>query len=169
VSFQPLAYVPSGGRIFIDSSILIYHAIGASQECRALMRRSETGDVAASTSTIVIAEVTHRLMMIEAVKLGLVRGKDVVKKLRAKPELVKRLSAYQEQVEQIPLMGVAVLPLDLATLLRSAELRERYGLLVNDSLVAGAALSAEIDSIASADADFGRVDSLRLFRPTDLG
>ena len=35
------------------------------------------------TSVVVLAEVSHRLMMIEAVAGGLVSGKDVVKKLRA--------------------------------------------------------------------------------------
>jgi predicted nucleic acid-binding protein len=107
-------------------------------------------------------------MTIEAVASGLVSGKDVVKKLRARPDLVSRLTVYQEQVERIPLMGIDVIPLDLATILRSADVRSRYGLLVNDSLVIAAARGAELETLASADADFGRVEDLRLYRPGDL-
>jgi predicted nucleic acid-binding protein len=149
--------------------IFIYHATGASPQCRALLERCEAGDVAGLTSVIVLAEVAHRLLIIEAVTTGLVTGKDVVKKLRARPDLVRLLHVYQEQVERIPLMGIDVAPLDAGTLLRSADMRRQYGLLVNDSIVAAAARGAGVDLLASADADFARVKGLRWYRPTDLG
>jgi predicted nucleic acid-binding protein len=161
--------IPADSRVFIDSSIFIYHATSASPQCRALLRRVESGEVGGVTSTHVLAEVAHRLMMIEAVTTGIVTGKDVVKKLRSRPELVSRLSVYEHQTEQIPLMGVEVVPLDVATVLRSAALRRRHGLLVNDSLVVASALGNELVLLASADGDFARVDTIRLYRPTDLG
>jgi predicted nucleic acid-binding protein len=164
-----LERVAAATRIFLDSTIFIYHATGASPECRCLLERCEGGDVAGVTSVVVLAEVAHRLMMIEAVAGGLVSGKDVVKKLRAKPAVVGGLHVYQEQVERIPLMGVDVLPLDIGTLLGSAHFRRQYGLLVNDSLVVAAACGAGIAHLASADPDFGRVKELTLYQPSDLG
>jgi predicted nucleic acid-binding protein len=164
-----LERVAAATRIFLDSTIFIYHATGASPECRRLLERCEGGDVAGVTSVVVLAEVAHRLMMIEAVAGGLVSGKDVVKKLRAKPAVVGGLHVYQEQVERIPLMGVDVLPLDIGTLLGSAHFRRQYGLLVNDSLVVAAACGAGIAHLASADPDFGRVKELTLYQPSDLG
>ncbi|OFW29999.1 MAG: hypothetical protein A3H97_22145 [Acidobacteria bacterium RIFCSPLOWO2_02_FULL_65_29] len=104
--------IPSGARVFLDSTIFIYHATGASPQCRALLERSEAGDVAGITSAVVLAEVAHRLMIIEAVSAGLLSGKDIVKKLRAKPEIVRTLHVYQEQVARIPLMGVDVISID---------------------------------------------------------
>jgi len=164
-----LERVATATRIFLDSTIFIYHATGASPECRRLLERCEAGDVAGVTSVVVLAEVAHRLMMIEAVARGLVSGKDVVKKLRAKPAVVGGLHVYQEQVERIPLMGVDVLPLDIGTLLGSAHFRRQYGLLVNDSLVVAAARGAGVAHLASADPDFGRVKELTLYQPSDLG
>ena len=161
--------VPSTTRIFLDSTIFIYHATGVSPHCRALLERCESGDVAGVTSVVVLAEVAHRLMLIEAVAARLVPGKDVVKKLRAKPDIVRQLHVYQEQVERIPLMGVDVAPLDVGTLLGSADIRREYGLLVNDSLVVAAARAAGIDHLASADTDFGRVKGLKVYTPGDLG
>jgi predicted nucleic acid-binding protein len=161
--------VPSASRIFLDSTIFVYHATGASVQCRSLLERCERGDVAGVTSVVVLAEVAHRLMTIEAVSAGLVSGKDIVKKLHARPDLVSRLHLYQEQVERIPLMGVDVLPLQVSALLRSAEIRHQYGLLVNDSLVVASASEAGVGHLASADADFRRVKELKLYRPTDLG
>jgi predicted nucleic acid-binding protein len=160
--------IPSLSRVFLDSTIFIYHATGTSPQCRVLLERCENGDIAGVTSVVVVAEVTHRLMLIEAVGSGRVRGKNVVKKLRANRDLVRGLHVYQEHVERIPLMGIDIMPLEVRTLLRSAEIRRQYGLLVNDSLVVAAARDAGTDLLASADADLGRVDDLRLFRPGDL-
>ena len=154
--------------IFIDAPIFIYHFTGASTECRRLLARCERGDIRGITSVVVLAEVAHRMMTIEAVAKGLVSPGNVVKKLREKPEIVSSLRDYQDQVEKIPLMFVEVVPLDLGLLLRSAQLRTRFGLLANDSLVAASALEWNVASMASADADLARVPGLTLFRPSDL-
>lgn len=161
--------IPSGERVFLDSSIFIYHFTGASLDCRALLERCEAGDVKGATSVVVLAEVAHRLMLLEALSGGLVAPPNAVKKLRARPELVRGLRLYQDQVEQIPLMGVEVFPAQLATLARSADVRRRHGLLVNDSLVVAAAEAAQIGALASADTDFRRVKELKLYQPADLG
>lgn len=161
--------VPAASRIFLDSTIFIYHATGTSAQCRDLLERCEAGDLRGVTSVVVLAEVAHRLMIVEAVAAGLVSGKDVVKKLRARPDLARQLHVYQEQIERIPLMGVDIVPLELGVLLRSADVRRQYGLLVNDSLVVAAARELGIERLASADADFRRVKELELYRPGDLG
>lgn len=161
--------VPAASRIFLDSTIFIYHATGTSAQCRNLLERCEAGDLRGVTSVVVLAEVAHRLMIIEAVAAGLVSGKDVMKKIRARPDLARKLHVYQEQIERIPLMGVDIVPLEIGVLIRSADVRRQYGLLVNDSLVVAAARERGIESLASADADFRRVKEMRLYRPGDLG
>jgi predicted nucleic acid-binding protein len=115
-----------------------------------------------------VAEVTHRLMTVEAVAEGLVTPGNVVAKLRRRPDVVKRLRRYREQVEKIPLMGVRVAALDLRTLLMAGTLRPETGLLTNDSLAAATALEQEIDRIASADPDFEAVEGVTLHVPGDL-
>ncbi len=131
-----LDQIAPGSRVFIDSTIFIYHFTGASADCRRFLERCERGDLKGITSTVVLAEVAHRLMMIEAVAGGLLSSGNVARKLRAKPGLVTSLETYTEQVERIPLMGVAILPLDMKCLLHSHDVRKKQGLLVNDSLVA---------------------------------
>jgi len=161
--------VPASSRIFLDSTIFIYHATGTSPQCRDLLERCEAGDVSGVTSVVVLAEVAHRLMIIEAVASGVVSGRDVVKKLRARPDLARRLHVYQEHIDRIPLMGVDIVPLELRVLIRSADVRRQYGLLVNDSLVVAAARELGIAHLASAHADFRRVEEMTLYRPGDLG
>jgi predicted nucleic acid-binding protein len=160
--------ISSGTRVFVDAPIFIYHFTGVSEECRRFLERCEAADVDALTSSVVVAEVAHRLMMIEAVAEGLVTPGNVAKKLREKPEIVRRLQKYQTQVERIPLMAVEVVPVDAGTVLRSEAVRSEHGLLVNDSLVVTSALDNGAAVLASADRDFERVERPSLYRPADL-
>ena len=158
-----------GLRIFTDATVFVYHFTGASHACRRFLERCEGGDLKAFTSAAALAEVSHRLMMIEAVSRGLVSPGNVLKKLRKKPGVVKKLGTYHENVQRIPLMGVEVLPLDLRILAKAFELRTAAGLLVNDSIMAATALSAGLEVIATADHDFRRVRELSMAEPADLG
>ncbi len=163
-----LDQLQDGQRVFIDASIFIYHFTGTSRACQSLLEDCERGRVAGFTSVTALAEVAHRLMTVEAVAKGLVSPGNVVRKLREKPAIVRELHTYQDQVELIPLMGIVVLDLDLEILSIAAGLRYRYGLLVNDSLLAASAVCQGITAMASGDADFERVEQLQRFRPADL-
>ena len=121
-----------------------------------------------ATSALVVAEVAHRLMCLEAVAQGLVSPGQVARKLRERPEVAQKLQVHDEATARIPLMGVLVLPLDLRVLLAAGALRRRVGLQASASLVAAGAREAGIDVVASAEADLERVDGLRLYRPADL-
>lgn len=163
-----LEAIAPGTRVFVDAPIFIYHFTAVSEECRDFLARCEAGDLDALTSSVVLAEVAHRLMTIEAVAEGHLAAGGVVKKLRDRPAVVRGLRRYQQQVERVPLMSVEVVAVDSGTVLRSAEVRSRYGLLVNDSLVATSALDHRASALASSDADFDRVDELARFTPGDL-
>jgi len=165
---KPLPEIPAGTSVFLDATIFLYHFTGVSPSCRSLLSRCETGGLHALTSAVAVAEVTHRLMTIEAVARGLVAPGNVVKKLRERPEIIRQLSLYQEQVEKIPWMGVEVVPLDRRVLATAAPLRTRYGLLTNDSLLLATALERGVVAFASADRDFAGIDSVQLFCPMDL-
>lgn len=134
-----------------------------------MLERIERGDVEGAVSTAVLAEVTHRLMLAEALSRGFVEPGNLVAKLRARPGVVRRLELYQEQVDRIPLLGVDVAALDLATFHRSRQGRVEHGLLTNDSLVLAAARELEAGAIATADRDFRRVASPVVYFPADLG
>jgi predicted nucleic acid-binding protein len=168
MTFSTLDQLAAGSRVFIDASIFIYHFTGSSLKCRRFLEGCESGRFAGFTSVTAVAEVAHRLMMIEAVTKGLVSPGNVVRKLREKPSLVRELHVYQDQVELIPLMGIVVHGLDMEIMTSAAEIRRRHGLLVNDSLLSATAIGTGIVDFASADLDFERVEELRLFRPDDL-
>ncbi len=164
-----LERLKSGTRVFIDSSVLLYHFFQASDQVRRFLRRCEDHECAGFTSVAVFLEVTHRLMAMEAVRSGLLPPGRVVRRLQERPDLVRQLSRYSAQVAEIPTWGIDVLPIDLGVCLRAAGIRQQYGLLTNDALVVATMRDAGLTTIATADTDFGRVDGLQVLRPTDLG
>jgi len=160
--------IVSGTRVFVDAPVFIYHFTGVSAESKRFLERCESADLDGLTSSVVLAEVAHRLMMLEAVADGRVTPGNVAKKLREKPDVVRQLHRYQDQIAKISLMSVDVVAVDAGTVLRSAEIRSKHGLLVNDSLVVTSALDHGAAALASADRDFARVPGLPLHRPSDL-
>jgi hypothetical protein len=64
-----LDQVPAGAHVFVDANILIYHfqphpVFGPM--CHRLLERIERQDIEGSTSTNLLGELAHRLMVIEA-------------------------------------------------------------------------------------------------------
>ncbi|MFQ5738372.1 MAG: type II toxin-antitoxin system VapC family toxin [Acidobacteriota bacterium] len=163
-----LDQIESGTPVFIDSTIFIYHFTAVSKDCRNFLERCEDGEIKGVTSTAVLAEIAHRLMMIEAVTRELASPGGVAKKLRRRPEIVRQLHLYQEQVEKIPLMAIDIMPLDLSLILQAKHSRIQYGLLTNDSLVVTSAQNRGVGALASADRDFDRLENIQLYRPADL-
>lgn len=163
-----LEHLKSNTRVLVDASIFVYHFTGASEDCRDFLLRCEQGDLKGVTSVITMAETAHRLMMLEALAKGRIKRPNVVRKLKSKPQMVRSLSMYEEQVEKIPLMGIEVIPLDQRLFLRSSDHRKKWGLLTNDSILAATAESAGITYMASADRDFEPIKDFQLYRPKDI-
>jgi len=67
---KPLSEIPAGSRVFLDATIFLHHFTGVSPSCRSLLARCEAGQLRALTSTLALAEVTHRLMTIDSLLLA---------------------------------------------------------------------------------------------------
>ncbi|MBE3598726.1 MAG: PIN domain-containing protein [Limnochordaceae bacterium] len=163
-----LTELPAGASVYIDANIFVYHFTGMSQQVRTFLSRCERHEVAANAGTLVLLEVLHRLMVIEARHKGLVSGANPVRQLEQHPDRVRALSEYQFHTQAIPAMGVHILDLPGDWLTRSLELRQRYGLLTTDSVIALEMLDHGIPFIASADPAFDRVPGVTRLAPTDL-
>jgi predicted nucleic acid-binding protein len=164
-----LEQLEPGTRVFVDSSILLYHSFRKSDQCRRFLGRCERHDCFAITSVVVLLEVTHRLMAAEAVAAGLVPRRQAVRSLQERPDVVRQLRVYGVQATEIATFGIEILPADLGVCLRASEFRERFGLLTNDSVIAATMRDVGVTAIATADRDFERVEGIQVFRPSDLG
>jgi len=107
-------------------------------------------------------------MVAEAVQRGLVTAKMAVKKLKERPELVKRLRKYHEDVGKIEQMNLEVLSFTLEILTRSKEIRKNEGLLTNDSFIVVFMRDHGLTKLATTNGDFDRVHGLDVYKPVDL-
>jgi len=163
--YMKLKEIPQGAEIFIDANIFIYHFTGNSAECSEVLALCEDGELTGVTSAIVTAEVMHRMMLAEASLKKLAKAPQIVKKLKEKPEIVCRLADYFVAVQAIFEMGIKVYPLKPELILNSQAIRSRYGLMVNDSLIAATMREIGVEAIATNDDGFSKVEWIKVYKP----
>lgn len=161
-----LENVPSGSKIFIDSNIFIYHFLNLSDSCTAFLVKAEKREISACTSTVVLAEVLHRLTIAEAAEEFGIRPWQVVKFLKKNPEALKSLEKSEDAVAEIPRFNIGILPLGRDGIFESRALREAYCLLTNDSLNLCIMKCNGIQDIATNDSDFEKVDWITVWKPS---
>jgi len=157
-----------GAAVFLDANVFIYHFVKSSPQCSSFLGRCESRKLRGATSVLILAEVSHRLMMIEAVEKGLVSSGRVARKVSARTGLVRQLSDYEVAVQAILAMGIEVAPVTELTLLQGLRLQRRYGLLTNDSLIVATMLQNGFRLLATADRRFTSVSEIETVMPSDL-
>src|SRR5712692_2112272 len=164
---RDLAALPSGTRVFIDANIFIYHFTHTplTAACTAFLQRVEAGDLQGITSVVILAEVAHRLMILEAIRTLGFSPRTAVKKLKEQPALVPQLSHYKVATEWIPSFNVDVEPVTFAHLRTAQSLSGLHGLLTNDSLTAAVMQALALTDVASNDPDLAVVSGLTIWQP----
>lgn len=118
-------------------------------------------------TTVVLAEFCHRRMMQEAQSRGL-SNSNPAKALSQDPALVRSLSQYACDVEDLLAGEFSVVDLAGADFPKALELQQQHGLLTNDSLQLAAAIRAGVRLLATADPGFSSVPGFQVFTPDDL-
>jgi len=157
-----------GSRVFIATNVLIYHRSGKSPQCTDLLTQCADGNVTAFVSTVVLAEYSHRMMMIECYARGLTAS-NPAKAMSARPELVRSLVSYADDVRELLDGGLVIEPVVALDCHVALELQSRFGLLTNDSLNLAVARRLGISDLATADSNFDQVHGIVVHRPSDVG
>jgi predicted nucleic acid-binding protein len=161
-----------GTTVYLDANVFLYDFNGASKDCARLIQRCREESIYGITSCLTLAEFCHRAMCMEAqehlkakgIKVG--RPRDY---LEEHPDTVKILHKYIAAIDEILLWArPRVLSVDAEQVRRSKKIRQRYGLLTNDSLVVQILLDNDIQAIATNDTAFSSIEGLRVFRPNDI-
>jgi len=164
---RPLPQLADDTVVLVDANIFIYAARGASPQCEELLRRCAREEIRGVTTLEVLAEVCHQLMLASARASGAVT-QATASALRHRREAVRGLTDYWPTVEAVLDSNLTVLTLDGQRFRHAQIMRERHGLLTNDSLVLAAADSYGITNLATRDADFDDVPWLTVYKPEDI-
>lgn len=154
-------------RVFVDSNIFIYHFSNFeifADSCLSFLQKVEDGKISGYTSTIVLAEVLHRLMVIEASKKFDIQPKNVVKYLKANPDKVSSLADHPKSLDSIENIGITILPVTAHDLRVSTEFKKQ-GLLTIDAINVSVMKNNDLTTIATNDGDYDRIGFLTQFNP----
>jgi predicted nucleic acid-binding protein len=160
--------LPAGVALFLDANCLVYALGGQSPHtpaCRRLLDRIEQGDFQGLTSAHVLAEVSHRLMTIEAATLFSRPLAAMAAWQRRHPAEVQQLNLYRQAIDELTLVPVSVLPVGGTQVSRAADLSRQHVLLTNDALVVVVMHDHGLTTLASLDADFDRVPGITRYAP----
>src|SRR5262249_32416254 len=99
--------VPSGVSIFVDANPIVYYfasdpVLGPASA--RLIARIQNQQIQAYTSTHVLSESAHKLMLVEAATQFGWKSK-VAQHLRQQPKHVQQLTKYPHAIQQVPQLG----------------------------------------------------------------
>lgn len=152
----------------MDANILVYHfqphpTFGPI--CHRLMERIERQDIEGSTSTNLLGELAHRLMIIEAGGLPGWAGGKVLNRLKQQPDVVKQLALFQTAVDAVLQSKIRVLTIPAVLMSTAAALSRQHGLLTNDAVILALMQSHGLTHLASHDAHFDGVSAIARYAP----
>ena len=84
--------IPAGSLCVVDTNVLLYAEQGASSQAQRFVKRRASGEVAATLPQTVWQELTHKLMLAEAMARGLTSGGNLALRLGSRPEAIKGLT-----------------------------------------------------------------------------
>ena len=164
-----LSDIEDGCNIFVDANIFVYHFSKKSRFNAAstnFLARVEKKEIVGVTSATVVLEATHRMMIMEAVTTAGENVRNIVKHLKGHPDIVKNLKKHRTIPEKMASFGLEIVSSDMNVIIRSQEMKRRFGLLSNDSLTLQIMEDMEIMNLASNDADFEMVNFIKLYKPS---
>jgi len=159
--------IADGTRVFVDSNIFIYHFSNIerfSDSCLSFLQKIEDGKISGYTSTIVLAEILHRLMIIEASGKFDIQPKNVVKYLKENPDKASSLTGHPKSLDSIEKIGITILPVT-AHDIRGSMAFKKQGLLTIDAIIVSVMKNNDLTTIASNDGDYDRIGFLIQFSP----
>jgi predicted nucleic acid-binding protein len=162
------ADLPAGAHVFTDANSLIYHfsphpALGPA--CSQFVVAVENQTLSGYTSTHVIGEVAHALMVVEAVSLPGWSLSNVPKRLKKQGPIIQQLTLFEAAVATLLQSRFQVLTISANLLQKSTSISRQYGLLTNDALIVAIMQEHGLTALASHDDDFDRVPWITRYGP----
>jgi predicted nucleic acid-binding protein len=164
-----LTAIPDGVVCYLDATIFYYHLVDApplSDDCSDLLTRIERARVQGVTSSVAIAEATHKVMLAEVVQRHGVDHRGLIARLKRHPELLEGLTNHQRVAATVRSLRLPVEAITLESLARGAALSSQQRLLTNDALTLAVMEQLRVTALATNDDDFDAVEGITVYKPT---
>ncbi len=160
--------IQNGSLCVIDTNILLYAEQGVSAQAQRLLRRCSIGELIGVLPQTVWQELSHKLMLAEAMMLGRISGPNLSMHLTKKPEVIQSLSIYGEKIAALQALGLGFEACKKEDVLGGLKTQNKYGLLIKDAILLNIALRIEADIIASRNGLFQNIEQLEIASPSDI-
>ena len=157
----------AGACLFVDANPLVYYFASdpvLGPVCARLITRIQNQELRAFTSTHILSEAAHKLMVIEAATQFGWKSK-VVQHMKQPPDKVQQLTRFRQAIQQVPQLGIQVLTIGPSLIDTGALVSQQTGLLTNDALIVALMQANGLTSLASNDPDFDRVPGITRYAP----
>lgn len=165
---QSLKDIPDSATCFLDATIFYYHLVNTpplSDDCSDLLVRIGSGAINGVTSTVALAEATHKVMLAEIVRQHNVTPQGLISRLKKHPELLDNLIEHLQVAALAQALKITIVPVTINILQRGAELSPQLRLLTNDSLTLAVMEKIGVNCIATNDDDFDSISQLTAYKP----
>ena len=158
----------NGDAVFLDANTLVYHfephpTYGIA--CSQLLTRVENQELRGFTSTHILTEVAHRLMMIEASRQPGWTAARVKQRLQRRPAVIQQFTLFRTALEEVVQSRIHVLTIPPPLTIAAAVVSQQTGLLSNDAMIVALMQHHALTNLASNDSDFDRVPGLTRYAP----
>jgi predicted nucleic acid-binding protein len=163
-----LTAIPESTRCYLDATIFYYHLVetpALSDDCSDLLKQIELGHVDGVTSTVTLAEVTHKMMLAEVVARHGVRHQGLIVRLKRHPTLLDGLTSHHRVVETVRGLPLHVEAITLDLLARGMALATQERLLTNDALTLAVMEHVGVTILATNDDDFDAIARITVYKP----
>jgi predicted nucleic acid-binding protein len=166
---QLLKDIPDGATCFLDATIFYYHLVNTpplSDDCSDLLVRIGLRAIKGVTSTVVLAEATHKVMLAEIVRQHNVPTQGLIARIKKHPDLLHHLTEHHQVVALAQALKITIVPTTIDLLRRGAELSPQLRLLTNDSLTLAVMEKVGAIHLATNDDDFDVLPQLTVYKPS---
>jgi predicted nucleic acid-binding protein len=164
-----LTTIPDGVVCYLDATIFYYHLVDVpplSNDCSDLLARIEQGHVQSVTSSVSLAEATHKVMLAEVVQRHGVDHRGLIARLKRHPDLLDGLTNHAQVAATVRSLRLPVEAITLELLARGADVSSQKRLLTNDALTLAVMEKLGVTILATNDDDFDAVEGITVYKPT---
>ena len=169
MALESLRALPTDSHIFIDANIFLYAILGHpnfKSPCKDFLIKLENGEYEGITSTLILNEVVHKLMLAEVIKIKRLNSEyEALKLIRKNPDIISNLHSTWNNYAYIKRYPIMIAEVDEKAMDLAVQISERYRLLISDAVHITTMKTRGIVDLASNDSDFERVPGINLWKP----
>jgi predicted nucleic acid-binding protein len=164
-----LSRIPTGKKVFIDANIFLYEVFNHpkfGENAYRILKDVENGVIKGITSTLVLDEVLHKMILIEVSEKFNFPMKDTVPFLKKNPKEIPLLDSSWKDIDRIQeIENLTVVGISPDVFKNSINIAKKNMLLAHDAQHVAVMKYESISNIASNDGDFERVEGITVWKP----